>query len=191
MAARTVFVKEAADNTAAWLAFVGAIVVALIAAGTAQWRLRAQLDHDRRLSDLGDLRTVVERYVQIANQMDDEMRQLRSNQERYAQLELEAAEAPGDEVIEGRMTENRSDRAAILDRLDRQTQLHGEAIVAAVVRLPATHPFVVAVHGVLARGRSFTGAVRSGHDGEMEADQIQGALARLAIEAQKLVGSKI
>ena len=50
----------AADNTIAWLTFVGALLVATIAAATAQWRLRLQLRHDRELHDLGELREVLD-----------------------------------------------------------------------------------------------------------------------------------
>jgi hypothetical protein len=59
------------DHTAAWLAFVGALLVAIIAAGTAQWRqavalkaererLDDQLRHDRELKDLEELRVVLD-----------------------------------------------------------------------------------------------------------------------------------
>jgi hypothetical protein len=48
------------DNTAVWLTLVGALLVALIAAGTAQWRLRVQLNHERQLHDLGELRAVLD-----------------------------------------------------------------------------------------------------------------------------------
>lgn len=56
------------DHTAAWLTFIGALAVALIAAGTAQWRLRTQLRHDRGLSDLQDLREVLQHYLKSVNQ---------------------------------------------------------------------------------------------------------------------------
>jgi hypothetical protein len=48
------------DNTAAWLAFAGAILVALIAAVTAQRRLHVQLAHDRELGDLAELRKILD-----------------------------------------------------------------------------------------------------------------------------------
>lgn len=40
-------VVQHADHLASWLAFSGALLVALIAAATAQWRLRAQLAAER------------------------------------------------------------------------------------------------------------------------------------------------
>ena len=86
-AGQTVILREPADHTAAWLAFVGAVLVALIAAGTAQWRLRRQLsdeakrlkdqldeesgrltrqlEHDRQMSDTADLRHVLQRTFDV------------------------------------------------------------------------------------------------------------------------------
>jgi hypothetical protein len=76
------YVRTAADHLPAWLAFVGAIVVAVVAAATAQWRLhvsnkadKARLDaqlaaegvrhaerlaHERTLKDLEELRGVLD-----------------------------------------------------------------------------------------------------------------------------------
>jgi hypothetical protein len=54
------FTQQAADHTPAWLAFVGALAVAVIAAATAQWRLYAQLRHDRELKDLDELRELLD-----------------------------------------------------------------------------------------------------------------------------------
>jgi hypothetical protein len=51
---------DSSDNTAAWLTFVGAILVAALAAFTAQIRLRAQLKHDRELRDVEHLRSVLD-----------------------------------------------------------------------------------------------------------------------------------
>jgi hypothetical protein len=56
-------VAEKGTDTAAWLAFTGAIVVASIAAITAQLRQRAQLRHDRKLHDLTDARVALEETV--------------------------------------------------------------------------------------------------------------------------------
>lgn len=75
-AGQTVILREPADHTAAWLAFIGAVLVALIAAGTAQWRLRrqlsdeakrlgSQLDHDRHMADVADLRRVLKRALDV------------------------------------------------------------------------------------------------------------------------------
>ena len=51
---------EQANNLPAWLAFFGALIVALLAAATAHHRQRAQLDHDRELHDLGELRCLLD-----------------------------------------------------------------------------------------------------------------------------------
>jgi len=51
---------EHTDHLAAWLTFSGVIIVALIAAITAQWRLRVQLRHERELADLSRLRQVLD-----------------------------------------------------------------------------------------------------------------------------------
>lgn len=53
-------VPRSSDSTAAWLAFSGAMAVALIAAGTAQWRLHKQLSHDRELRDLDEVRRLLD-----------------------------------------------------------------------------------------------------------------------------------
>ncbi|MEA2217876.1 MAG: hypothetical protein QOJ35_502 [Solirubrobacteraceae bacterium] len=47
------------DHLPVWLTFIGAITVAVIAAGTAQWRLREQLRHDREMADLAQLRVLL------------------------------------------------------------------------------------------------------------------------------------
>lgn len=39
-------VEQVVDHTPAWLAFVGAVIVALLAAGTATWRQRVEMRHD-------------------------------------------------------------------------------------------------------------------------------------------------
>jgi hypothetical protein len=55
-----------ADQTPAFLTFVGALILALIAAGTAQWRLRVQLRHDREIRDLEELRSLLDQCAQMA-----------------------------------------------------------------------------------------------------------------------------
>lgn len=65
--------SEPADHTDAVLAVFAAIVVALIAAGTAQWRLHAQLANDRKLADLTDLREVLERALATTDAWDREL----------------------------------------------------------------------------------------------------------------------
>ncbi|MGH2941383.1 MAG: hypothetical protein ACRDLN_01215 [Solirubrobacteraceae bacterium] len=47
------------DHLPVWLTFIGAIIVAVIAAGTAQWRLHEQLRHDRGMADLAELRVLL------------------------------------------------------------------------------------------------------------------------------------
>jgi hypothetical protein len=54
-----------ADHTAEWLAFSGALAVAVIAAATAQWRLRVQLAHDRDLAERENLRQVFDEILAI------------------------------------------------------------------------------------------------------------------------------
>jgi hypothetical protein len=51
----------ATDDTGPILAFVGALVVALITAYTTERRQREQLAHDRRLQDLADFRDLLKR----------------------------------------------------------------------------------------------------------------------------------
>ena len=53
-------VQQSADHTAAWLAFGGALLVALVAAGTAQWRQRVELRHAREQADLAELRELLD-----------------------------------------------------------------------------------------------------------------------------------
>jgi hypothetical protein len=57
-------VEEAVDHTAEWLTFVGALIVAFVAAATAQWRQRGQLRHDRELRDLEELRALLDECAQ-------------------------------------------------------------------------------------------------------------------------------
>jgi hypothetical protein len=57
--ARSILLNQPTDHTTAWIALAGAIVVALVAAGTAQWRLRTQLAHERTQTDLADLRDIL------------------------------------------------------------------------------------------------------------------------------------
>lgn len=47
------------DHLPVWLTFIGAITVAIIAAGTAQWRLREQLRHNREMADRAELRVLL------------------------------------------------------------------------------------------------------------------------------------
>jgi hypothetical protein len=47
------------DHLPVWLTFIGAITVAVVAAGTAQWRQHEQLRHDREMADLAELRILL------------------------------------------------------------------------------------------------------------------------------------
>jgi hypothetical protein len=54
------------DQTPAVLTFVGALILALIAAGTAQWRQRVQLRYDREIRDLEELRSLLDECARMA-----------------------------------------------------------------------------------------------------------------------------
>jgi hypothetical protein len=54
------------DQTPAVLTFVGALVIALVAAGTAQWRQRVQLRYDREIRDLEELRSLLDECARMA-----------------------------------------------------------------------------------------------------------------------------
>ena len=55
-----------ADQTPAVLTFIGALTLALIAAGTAQWRQRVQLRYDREIRDLEELRSLLDECARMA-----------------------------------------------------------------------------------------------------------------------------
>ena len=70
-ATSTVALPQATDHTTVIATLVGAVVVALIAAGTAQWRLhvqlkaeskrlKEQLDHERAMNDLTEVRRLLD-----------------------------------------------------------------------------------------------------------------------------------
>ncbi len=54
------------DQTPAWLTFIGALTIALVAAGTAQWRQRVQLRYDREIRDLEELRALLDECARMA-----------------------------------------------------------------------------------------------------------------------------
>ena len=56
------------DHTAAWLAFIGVLAVAIIAAATAQWRQRAEHKHARAMRDLDDLRIALDHGYDAADE---------------------------------------------------------------------------------------------------------------------------
>lgn len=58
--------QQAIDHTPAWLAFTGALAVAILAAATAQWRQRVEIRHDRHMHDLGELRTLLDECAQVS-----------------------------------------------------------------------------------------------------------------------------
>jgi len=58
------------DHTDAWIAGVVAVLVALLAAGTAQWRLHVQLNHGRQMADLSDLRGLLEELLSLYNERE-------------------------------------------------------------------------------------------------------------------------
>jgi len=90
-------VATSSDHTAAWLAFVGALLVAIIAAATAQWRLRHQLTHDRELKDLEELRALLDDCARMAGETSQLMMfMLRRS------ISLPRKEAPPDEASKGR-----------------------------------------------------------------------------------------
>jgi hypothetical protein len=59
-------VLAATDQTPALLTFIGALTLALIAAGTAQWRQHVQLAYDREIRDLEELRALLDECARMA-----------------------------------------------------------------------------------------------------------------------------
>jgi hypothetical protein len=57
---------SAVDQTPAVLTFVGALILATVAAGTAQWRQRVQLRYDREIRDLEELRALLDECARMA-----------------------------------------------------------------------------------------------------------------------------
>jgi hypothetical protein len=54
------------DQTPAFLTFIGALILAVVAAGTAQWRQRVQLRYDREIRDLEELRSLLDECAHMA-----------------------------------------------------------------------------------------------------------------------------
>jgi hypothetical protein len=54
------------NQTPAVLTFIGALVLATVAAGTAQWRQRVQLRYDREIRDLEELRSLLDECARMA-----------------------------------------------------------------------------------------------------------------------------
>ena len=54
------------DQTPAFLTFIGALLLATVAAGTAQWRQRVQLRYDREIRDLEELRSLLDECARMA-----------------------------------------------------------------------------------------------------------------------------
>lgn len=59
-------VGAATNQTPAVLTFAGALILAIIAAGTAQWRQRVQLRYDREIRDLEELRALLDECARMA-----------------------------------------------------------------------------------------------------------------------------
>jgi hypothetical protein len=57
---------SSSDQTPAVLTFVGALILAVVAAGTAQWRQRVQLRYDREIRDLEELRALLDECARMA-----------------------------------------------------------------------------------------------------------------------------
>jgi hypothetical protein len=73
--------QQAVDHTPAWLTFIGALLVAVLAAGTAQWRQHVQLRHDRELKQI-ELDHENERLrTQLAHDGDRQQAQLAHDRE--------------------------------------------------------------------------------------------------------------
>ncbi len=197
LAVRTVFVRQAADNTAAELAFVGAIVVAMIAAVTAQRRLQAQLDHDRRLADLADLRAVVEKFVLLIHGWQDDLNEMRRLRQAVTAIHQELRDNLDNLDEHDLPTPEQDQLTAELDELARKVittdDHHRAALVAAVIRLPIHHPFVEAVRATVDPMRLCLSAVNSASASEWEAaiEALNVATATVDVEAQRVVGSKL
>jgi hypothetical protein len=58
--------SSTSDQTPAVLTFIGALILAIVAAGTAQWRQRVQLRYDREIRDLEELRTLLDECARMA-----------------------------------------------------------------------------------------------------------------------------
>jgi hypothetical protein len=56
----------ASNQTPAVLTFIGALILAVVAAGTAQWRQRVQLRYDREIRDLEELRALLDECARMA-----------------------------------------------------------------------------------------------------------------------------
>lgn len=78
------------DNVPAWLTLIGALSVAIIAAVTASRRQAAQLDHDRQLHDLGELRGVLDEAAATAYSFHVELRWAQSAAQVWAEHQSDA-----------------------------------------------------------------------------------------------------
>jgi hypothetical protein len=92
-----IFAATGSDQTPALLTFIGALTIALVAAGTAQWRQRVQLRHDRELRDLEELRALLDECARMAGTTNQLLLYL-LNRSRS----LPRTPSPVDEVIRGR-----------------------------------------------------------------------------------------
>lgn len=179
-AVRTIFVQAPPDHTIAWLTFVGALIVAIIAAGMAQWRLRVQLRHDREFADLQDLREVLERLLATTNQdvdVLDDMRgllRLRKEHPEHAQNIDQEEDKKMDEALE------------LGDQLNRLR-------AAVTIRLPAGDPVRLANRRI---SDLLAAAASAGHERDLSAyekalDSLTLEVINLGAAAQEIVGSRL
>jgi hypothetical protein len=87
---------EQTDHLAAWLTFAGVLLVAVIAAFTAQWRLRVQLRHERELADLSRLRQVLDEAAAAVEAAVEPTQLLIGRAHRYNPADQDAAAARAD-----------------------------------------------------------------------------------------------
>ncbi|TML00329.1 MAG: hypothetical protein E6G34_02260 [Actinobacteria bacterium] len=66
MHSTSILAATGGDQTPVWLTFIGALTLALVAAGTAQWRQRVQLRYDREIRDLEELRALLDECARMA-----------------------------------------------------------------------------------------------------------------------------
>ena len=95
------------ENVPAWLTLIGALSVAFIAAMTAGRRQAAQLDHDRHLHDLGELRGVLDEAAATAYSVHVELRWALSTAHVWAERPSDAhvtkeARKRANDLLEGR-----------------------------------------------------------------------------------------
>lgn len=180
LAVTTILVQAPPDHTATWLAFIGALTVTIIAAATAQWRLRLQLSHGRELADLQDLREVLERLLATTNQdvdvLDDARRLLR--------LRIEHPEHAGN--IDREEDEKMDEALALGDELNRLR-------AAVTVRLPAGTSVRLINRRIadLLAAATLAGSERDLSSYTQALDSLTSEVIGLGTAAQEIVGSRL